>query len=55
MYYKQDNMRENDASTIAIDDSRVTLQIVSSITVYSRDIIYNHNMFIVEAKDYCSK
>jgi hypothetical protein len=48
-------MSENDASSIAIDNSRVTLQIASSITVDSRGIIYNHNMFIVQAKDYCSK
>ncbi len=40
---------ENKASTIVINKSKVTLQIVASLTDDSRDIIYNHNMFIVQA------
>ncbi len=42
-------MSVNDFSTIVIDDSRVKLQIVVSLTDDSRGIIYNHNMFIVQA------
>jgi hypothetical protein len=42
-------MGENDASRILIDDSRVALHIVLSLTVDSRVIIYNCNMFIVQA------
>ncbi len=38
-----------DASRIVGDDSRVTLQSVMSIADDSRGIIYDHNMFIVEA------
>ncbi len=39
----------NDASVIVIDDSRVTLQIVAPLTDDSRGVIYNRNVFIVEA------
>jgi hypothetical protein len=39
----------NDTFRIAIDDSRVMLQIVASLTDDSRGIIYNFNMFIVLA------
>ncbi len=42
-------MSVNDASMIIIDNSRVTLQIVASLIDDSRGIIYNCNMFIIEA------
>jgi len=42
-------MSVNDASRIIIDNSIVTLQIMASVTVYSRGIFYNHNMFISQA------
>ncbi len=42
-------MSVNDVSRIVIDDSRVTLQIVASLIDDSRGIIYDCNMFIVEA------
>ena len=42
-------MSVNDASRIVIDDSRVMLQIVASLTEDSRGIKYNSNMFIVHA------
>ncbi len=42
-------MSKNDASRIIIDDSRVMLQIVASLTVDSMGIKYNRNMFIVQA------
>ncbi len=42
-------MKVNDASSIIIDDSRVTLQTVASLTEDSRGIIYDRNMFIVQA------
>ena len=38
-------MSENDASRIIIDDSRVMLQIVASLTDDSRGVIYNRNVF----------
>ncbi len=41
-------MSENDASKIIIDDSKVMLQIVTSLTDNSRGIIYDHNMFMVQ-------
>ncbi len=44
-------MSENDASGIVIDDSRVMLQIVVSLTDDSRGIIYNKNMVIVQATE----
>ncbi len=34
---------------IVIDDSRVTLQIVASLTDNSTGIIYDRNVFIVQA------
>jgi hypothetical protein len=37
-----------DASGIVIDNSRVTLQIVESLTDNTRGIIYNYNMLIVQ-------
>jgi hypothetical protein len=40
---------KNDASRIVIDDFRVTLQIVASLNGYSRGVIYDHNMFILQA------
>ncbi len=40
---------ENDASRIIIDISRVTLQIVASLTNDFIDVIYNWIMFIVQA------
>jgi hypothetical protein len=39
------SMSINDAYESVIDDSRMTLQIVASLTI----IIYNRNMFIVKA------
>jgi hypothetical protein len=42
-------MNVNDASRIVIDDSRMMLQIVASLTDNSRGIIYNGNMLIVQA------
>ncbi len=42
-------MNENDASTTVIDNSRVMLQIVISLTNDSKFIIYDCNMFIVQA------
>ncbi len=41
-------MSVNDTSRIVIDDSRVMLQIVASLTDNSRGIIYDCNMFIVQ-------
>ncbi len=40
-------MSVNDASRIVIDNSRVTLQIVPSLTDDSKGIIYNDNMSTV--------
>jgi hypothetical protein len=48
-------MSVNDASRIIIDASRVMVQIVASLTDYSRGIIYDHNMFIVEVTGSISK
>ncbi len=42
-------MNVKDASRIVIDDSRVTLQIVASLTDDSRGVIYDCNMFMVQA------
>ncbi len=42
-------MSVNDVSEIVIEDSRVTLQIVALLIVNSRGVVYNHNMFIVQA------
>ncbi len=42
-------MNVNDAYRIVIEDSRVMLQIVASLTDNSRCIIYEFNMFIVQA------
>ncbi len=42
-------MNVNDASRIVIDESRVTLQIVASLTDDSREIFYNCKMFIEQA------
>jgi hypothetical protein len=39
-------MSVSDASRIIIEDSRVILQIMASLTSNSRGIIYNCNMFI---------
>jgi hypothetical protein len=39
-------MSVNYASRILIDTSRVTLEIVASLTDKSRGAIYDHNMFI---------
>jgi len=36
-----------DASKSVIDDSRVTFQIVASLTGNSRGIFYDHDIFIV--------
>jgi hypothetical protein len=40
-------MSVNDISKIIIDDSRVMIQIVASLTDYSRGVIYNCIMFII--------
>jgi hypothetical protein len=47
-------MSANDTCRIIIDDSRLMLQIVASLTDDSRGVIYNHNMFIVQATAYLS-
>jgi hypothetical protein len=39
----------NDISRIVIDDSRGMLQIVASLAHDYRGIIYDHNMFIIQA------
>jgi hypothetical protein len=39
----------NDACYIIIDDSRVMLRIVVSLSDDSRCALYDHNMFIVQA------
>ncbi len=44
-------MSANDASMIVIDDSRVTFHIVASLTDNSRGVIYNCNMFTVQATE----
>jgi hypothetical protein len=44
-------MSVNDASSIVIDDSRVMLQIVAQLTDDSRGIIYDFNMFTLQATD----
>ncbi len=41
-------MSENDAFRIIIDDYRMMLKIVASLTDDSRAIIYDCNMFIVQ-------
>ncbi len=46
-------MSENDASGIVIDNSRVTIQIVASVTDNSRGIIYYRYMFIAQATESC--
>ncbi len=48
-------MSVNDASRIVIDDSKVTLQIVASLTDDSRGSMYDdRNMFIVQPTAYSS-
>ncbi len=42
-------MSIDDASRIVIDNSRVMLLIVGSLTNNSRGVIYNRNMFKVQA------
>jgi hypothetical protein len=44
-------MRVNDLSRIIMDNSRVMLQIVVSLTDNYRGVIYNHIMFIVQATE----
>jgi hypothetical protein len=44
-------MSENDASRIVNDNSKATLQIAASLTDDSRGVIYNSNMFTVQATD----
>jgi hypothetical protein len=43
-------MSINIASSIVIDESKMTLQIVASLTNNSRATINDHNMFIVQAR-----
>ncbi len=47
-------MSVNDASRIIIDDSRVMLQSLVSLADDSRGVIYDCNMFIVQAADLAS-
>jgi len=42
-------MSVSDTSRIIIDDSRVTLQMLASLAGNSIDVIYNSNVFIVQA------
>ncbi len=42
-------MSVNDTSMIVIDNSRVMLQIVASLTEGSRGVIYDRNVFILKA------
>jgi hypothetical protein len=42
-------MNVNDVSRIIIDNSSAMLQIVASLTDDSRGLIYNYNMFKVQA------
>ncbi len=42
-------MSVNDTSRMIIDSSRVVVQIVASLTDDSRGVIYDRNMFIVQA------
>ncbi len=46
-------MRVNNTSRIVIDDSRVVLKIVASLIDDSRGVIYDCNMFIVQAPGHC--
>ncbi len=46
-------MSVNDDFMIVIDSSRVTLQIVASLTDNSRGVIYNCEMFIAHATGVC--
>jgi hypothetical protein len=51
-------MSVNDATRIVIDNSRVTLEIATSLTDNSRGVIYNRIMFKAQATDFlnfCSK
>ncbi len=48
-------MSVNNASRIVIDNSRVMLQIVASLSHNSRGIIYGHHMFIVVAAEESKK
>jgi hypothetical protein len=41
-------MSVNDASRIVIDESRLMLQIVASLTDDSKGVIYNYSMFIIQ-------
>jgi hypothetical protein len=42
-------MSVNDVPRTVIDDPRVMLQIVASLTEYSRGVIYDSNLLIVQA------
>ncbi len=44
-------MSVNDASRIVIDDSRVMLLIVASLSDNSKGVMYDCNKFIVQASD----
>ncbi len=41
-------MSINDASRIVIDDSRVKLQTVASLTDHSKGVIFDHNLLLVQ-------
>ncbi len=45
----------NDTSGIIIENSKVMLQIGASITDDSKGVIYNRNMFIVQAPSHDEK
>ncbi len=45
----------NDASGIIIDDSTVMLQIVAPLTDDSTGVIYDRNVFIVQAREQSKK
>ena len=47
-------MSVNDASRIIIDNLGVMLKVVASLTDNSRGMIYNCNMFIVQAPVACT-
>ncbi len=46
-------MSVNDTSMIIIDDTRVMLQTVASLTDDSRGVIYDRSMFIEQATGQC--
>jgi len=47
-------MNVDEASGIIIDNSRVTLEIMASLTDDSRGVIYDHKMLIAQATAFIS-